>query len=180
MGEIVELDASGIRSALSEVARRLAAAGQRGSLVVAGGAALVLLYNARKSTKDVDVYISEPEPASLLRDVAVAVGEALGLPSDWLNDGCKGYFHGYAPGEVVFSEPGLVVQAAAPHQLLAMKLSAWRDTTDFSDARFLLGKISGDKEYVWRIVEPFIIPGREIRARYAFEETWELVRENAS
>lgn len=138
---------------------------------------MVLLYSARKSTKDVDVYIQEPQPVSLLREAAAAIGEALGLPSDWLNDGCKGYFHGFAAGEVVFSEPGLVVQAAAPHQLLAMKLSAWRDTTDFSDAQFLLRRIPGGKEHVWAMVEPFVVPGREGKARYAFDEIWEQVHE---
>jgi predicted nucleotidyltransferase len=67
----------------------------------------------------------------------------------------------------------LVVRALAPPQLLAMKLSAWRDDLDIEDARLLLSKIEGDRERVWEQVEPYLVPGRELKSEYAFEDLWE-------
>lgn len=60
-----------------------------------------------------------------------------------------------------------------PHQLLAMKLSAWRDDVDVEDARLLLSKLPPDREEVWRLVESHLVPGRETKAYYAFCDLWE-------
>jgi hypothetical protein len=61
-------------------------------------------------------------------------------------------------------------------ELLAMKLSAWRDDLDVADARLLLSRISGDRASVWGQVEPHLVPGRELKAQYAFEDLWEADR----
>jgi hypothetical protein len=60
-------------------------------------------------------------------------------------------------------------------QLLAMKLSAWRDDLDISDARRLLKEIAGrrDKVKVWQSLEPYLVPGDELTAQYAFLDLWE-------
>ena len=63
-------------------------------MVVAGGAAIVLLYGARETTKDVDVVLSDRTTLEAARDIA----SRLSLPTDWLNDGAKGYAHGLALG----------------------------------------------------------------------------------
>lgn len=138
-------------------------------LLITGGAALVLLYGARESTKDVDAVVGV-EP---VRIAARNVATQLGLPEDWLNDGAKGFLQGVARGEVVFQTPSLVVRALAPPQLLAMKLGAWRDDLDIEDARLLLSKMRGDKEAVWKQIEPYVMPGRELKSHYAFEDLWE-------
>ncbi len=138
-------------------------------LVIAGGAALVLLYGARESTKDVDAARVD----SVIRDAARQVASRLDLSEDWLNDGAKGYVHGVALGDVVYQAKGLIVRTLAPKQLLAMKLCAWRDDVDIDDARLLLSKIEGSGEQVWEQVEPHLVPGRELKARYAFEDLWE-------
>ncbi len=70
----------------------------------------------------------------------------------------------------------LVVRTVAPHQLLAMKLSAWRDDLDVSDARLLLSKLPGDRVSVWKLVEPHLVPGRLLKAQYAFDDLWEADR----
>jgi len=57
-----------------------------------------------------------------------------------------------------------------------MKLSAWRDDLDVADARLLLSKIAGDQASVWQQVEPHLVPGRELKARYAFDDLWEADR----
>ncbi len=73
------LDVAAIRAALDALARELSAAHQRGELLVVGGAAMALLYDARPTTKDVDVYIVEPKDARIVRQAAMRVAEALDL-----------------------------------------------------------------------------------------------------
>jgi hypothetical protein len=145
----------------------------RCEIVVVGGAAVVLLYGARSATKDVDVVILSAIEPAVIRDAVKRTGRALGLPDDWLNDAAKGYVHGLALGEVIVDHPTLVVRTLAPRQLLAMKLSAWRDDVDIEDARLLLSKLSGEQEEVWRLIEPHLVPGRETKAYYAFCDLWE-------
>jgi hypothetical protein len=142
-------------------------------VVVTGGAAIVLLYEARESTKDVDVVAVTPESGQALRAAALDVASMLGLPPDWLNDGAKGYAHGLALGKELLRSGRLTVRALAVEQLLAMKLSAWRDDVDIADARLLLSKIEGGREDVWARVEPYVVPGRQLKAQYAFLDLWE-------
>lgn len=108
-----------------------------------------------------------------MRHAARRVAEALGLPDDWLNDGAKGFIHGLALGDTVFEHEAFTVRALAPEQLLAMKLCAWRDAIDFEDARLLLTKVGGERAQVWAKLEPFLLPGRETTACYAFDDIWE-------
>jgi hypothetical protein len=50
---------------------------------------------------------------------------------------------------------------------------AWRDDVDIEDARLLLSKMPGNRREVWSVVEGYVVPGRELKARYAFEDLWE-------
>jgi hypothetical protein len=145
-------------------------------IFIGGGAALVLLYSAREATKDVDAFVLISSDPSAVRAAAQRVAESLDLPEDWLNEGAKGYLQGLSPGAILFQEPSLTVCSIAPQQLLAMKLSAWRDDVDISDARLLLSKLPGDRQGVWSLIEPHIVPGRELKARYAFDDLWDLDR----
>jgi len=165
-----------IRRALEALAAALPPGTTAAELWVVGGAAMVLLYGARETTKDVDAFTLDTTGSPALRVAAAAVASQLGLPADWLNDGAKGYMKGLAPGEVLFSDARLIVRSVAPHQLLAMKLSAWRDDLDVGDARLLLSKVPGDRESVWRQVERHLVPGRELKAQYAFDDLWEADR----
>ncbi len=167
------LSRSDIEHALHMLASELEQVGARCEIAVVGGAALVLLYGARDSTKDVDAFLLSGADSSALRDAAGRTALALGLPNDWLNDAAKGFVHGISLGHVVLDRPSLVVRTLAPQQLLAMKLSAWRDDVDIEDARLLLSKLTGSQDEIWRLVEPHIVPGRETKARYAFCDLWE-------
>lgn len=160
--------------ALQNLARELQTLDKRPvELLVVGGAAMVLLYDARGSTKDVDAVALGLSDNNILTRAAARVASKLDLPRNWLNDGAKGYLHGVEPGATVFEDPPLRVRTAATQQLLAMKLCAWRDDVDISDARLLLSKLEGSPDRVWRSLEPFLVPGRELKARYAFEDLWE-------
>jgi hypothetical protein len=54
-----------------------------------------------------------------------------------------------------------------------MKLCAWRDDVDIADARRIMSELPKDREQTWRLVAPFLEPGKELRARYAFDDLWE-------
>src|SRR5438067_10714426 len=92
---------------------------------------------------------------------------------DWLNDGAKGYLVGLSNGPVILSAPGIEVRSPSTAQLLAMKLSAWRDDLDVADAGRLLDEMTGNRGEVWREIEPYLIPGDELKAQYAFADLWE-------
>jgi hypothetical protein len=96
-------------------------------------------------------------------------------PEDWLNDGAKGYLVGISKGDTVFQAPGIEARAPSIEQLLAMKLSAWRDDIDISDARRLLEEIGHGRkrDEVWQSLEPFLVKGDELTAQYAFWDLWE-------
>jgi Nucleotidyltransferase of unknown function (DUF6036) len=172
------LSRSDILSAFEMLAQELDSTGatSKEEILVAGGAAVVVLYGTREATKDVDAFAASSTDSSALRRAAKRVASALDLPENWLNDGAKGYLNGVLPGKVLLDRPSLLVRALAPQQLLAMKLSAWRDDMDIADAKVLLREFSGERAEVWGLVEPFLVPGRELKARYAFDDLWEAER----
>ena len=87
----------------------------------------------------------------------------------------KGYLVGISDGPIVFQAPGIEARAPSLEQLLAMKLSAWRDDIDISDARRLLQEMGSRKnrDDVWQSIEPFLVKGDELTAQYAFWDLWE-------
>ena len=56
-----------------------------------------------------------------------------------------------------------------------MKLSAWRDDIDITDAALLLRLLreNRNRETIWSMVVPYIVPGRELKAQFAIEDLWE-------
>jgi len=77
-----------ILRALSSLSDELGKQGVTGELCLFGGTVMVLAFTARLSTKDVDALF---QPTPLIRDIARRVGEEQNLPTDWLNDGVKGF-----------------------------------------------------------------------------------------
>jgi len=146
-------------------------------LALVGGAAMVLGYDARQSTRDVDAVILSPAEAKLVRNLVKKIADENDWPEDWLNDGAKGYMVGISEGSLLFSAPGIDAFSPSLAQLLAMKLCAWRDDLDISDARRLLQKIvSGrGKDEIWANREPYLVPGDELTAQYAFLDLWETL-----
>lgn len=164
-----------IVEALERLGQLAQAHGERLEFVLVGGALMVLVYGTRQSTRDVDAVIIAPRDARRVRDLIKVVAIEHGWPEDWLNDGAKGYLVGLSSGPTIFRAPGIEVRSPSVAQLLAMKLSAWRDDVDIADAqRFLqeLGKGAG-REAVWASVQPYLVPGNELKAQYAFLDLWE-------
>lgn len=171
------LSAEDIRRAFDALSSELATEREPAEILVAGGAALVLLFDARETTKDVDAYFVKPD-ASTVRNAAGRVAENLGLPNDWLNDSAKGYFEGLTRGDVLHESPSLIVRSVSIPQLLAMKLAAWRDAIDRSDAGLLLRALPGTQSEVWQCIEPHIPPQHRDKASYAFEDLWETTHDS--
>jgi hypothetical protein len=117
---------------------RLARAGVRANVYVVGGAAMALLYDERRVTRDIDSVILEGHGP--LTEAVRAIARERGLPSSWLNEQASAYVSTRPdPGTArVFDHPNLVVAAASPQHLLAMKLGAAR-ASDVEDIRLLLG-----------------------------------------
>jgi hypothetical protein len=170
----VPLSASDIQRAFAALSGELERRGRRAEIVVVGGAALVLLFRARESTKDVDAYFVTPE-ASVIREAAEAVANRLDLPGDWLNDSAKGYLVAITTGEMLYESNALAVRAASTAQLLAMKLAAWRDAIDRGDAKLLLSQMTGSADDVWSTIKPFVPVHQLDKASYAFEDLWETL-----
>jgi Nucleotidyltransferase of unknown function (DUF6036) len=115
-------------------------------LVLLGGAAMVLGYDARQATQDVDALCVPPPDAKVVRAWAVVVAQENGWPEDWLNDAAKAYLTAVSEGPVLFQAPGIVVRQTATEQLLAMKLCAWRDDVDIADASRLLEDLAAAQD----------------------------------
>ena len=81
-----QLSRADILAAFGELDRAFAERGVIGELCLFGGAVMVLAFQARLSTKDVDAVF---QPSAVVREVAAEVGERRGWPAGWLNDGVK-------------------------------------------------------------------------------------------
>jgi Nucleotidyltransferase of unknown function (DUF6036) len=162
-----------ILEALVRLGELADAEGQSVQLIIVGGAAMALAYDARLSTRDVDAIFLVPPEASDTRRWAGIVADERGWEPDWLNDGAKGFLNGLSVGDLLLKSRGVEVRQVSAAQLLAMKLSAWRDDTDIEDAKRLLIEFPQDSlETVWAKLEAFLIPGAVQKARYALEDVW--------
>jgi len=108
-----------------------------------GGAVMMLAYDVREITKDVDAVI---QPSELGWKLASMVGEELGLPEHWMNDDVKQFI---APAErtwvLPWDAPGIALTMPTAGYLLAMKALACRQPLpgfqgDLDDLRFLIRK----------------------------------------
>ena len=166
-----------IEEGLKRLGELAQAKGLHVQLTLVGGAVMVLRFNARVSTRDIDAVILQPREARLVRELAKHVADEFEWTEDWLNDGAKGYLVGISDGPIVFQAPGIEARSPSMEQLLAMKLSAWRDDIDISDARRILQEVGQGKakDEVWEKLEPFLIKGDELTAQYAFWDLWETL-----
>ena len=116
----------------------LARTGITGEVYLVGGAVMCLVFDARRSTKDIDAFF---RPAKEVRAAARRVALAAGLSGDWLNDAVKGYLSDRGDFYPYLESSHLRVLTASPEYLLAMKCLAMRLGEEFhdeDDVRFLL------------------------------------------
>jgi len=141
-----------INNYLSEINDRLCAIDKHGSIIMAGGAVLTTLFNARESTRDIDgMFQPSPEMRKIISDMA----NAHNLPADWLNDGVKGFLTDKMDTDVYKEFSNLSVYTVNTESLLAMKLiSARPESWDLSDSVTLMKALNiRNIEEVYAIVE---------------------------
>jgi hypothetical protein len=164
------LDRKTILRAFEALSKDLATRGIKGELFVVGGAAIVLAYNSRRTTRDVGAIF---EPKIIIYEASLSIAAELGLPDDWLNDAAKAY----APGDdlnkqLVFQSPNLQVTAGSAEYVLAMKLLASRvdrDTEDIQTLYKILGYETADQGLA--LIERFYPRGRiEPKTQFLLEE----------
>jgi hypothetical protein len=133
-----------IASALGRLSELAASEGVRLEMTLYGGVVMLLAYNARQVTKDVDAIVHPPDVARRL--VARVAGER-GLHDRWLNDDVKQFISiREAKNEPIIanvSSTGLHVTRPTAKYLLAMKVMACRKPLpgyegDYQDIEVLL------------------------------------------
>jgi hypothetical protein len=166
-----------ITDALKELGELAKSQGEIIELMIVGGALMVLAYETRLTTKDVDALIIAPPKVALVRQLAEQIAFEKGWPTDWLNDAAKGFISGVSFGQILLKSPGIIVHAPSVEQALAMKLSAWRGDVDIDDALTLLKQLAvSEQQTIWESLSPYLVPGTELKAQYAFEDLWEKIR----
>ena len=136
--EAVEHSKRDIERLFRQLNDELAGTGVTGEVYLVGGAVMCLVFDARRSTKDIDAFF---RPARAVREAAQRVAAASGLSPDWLNDAVKGYLSDKGDFRPYLESSNLRVLTAAPEYLLAMKCLAMRLGEEFhdeDDVRFLL------------------------------------------
>lgn len=169
-----------ILAALAGLDRELAECGVVGEVCLFGGAVMVLAFNARLATKDVDAVF---QPAAIIRELAARVGAAANLPTDWLNDGVKGFLsarHEVMAGNLPqFQHLRLTMPTA--EYLLAMKCLASRlgsaagEADDTADITFLIRHLGlSSANAVIDIVTAYYPPNRvPVKAKFLVESLFE-------
>lgn len=187
MTATIFLDKSDIESGLKRLGEIALLESKMIDISVYGGSALVIAWDSRVSTRDVDAVVVGD--AGFLRKATKQVAEEKGWPEDWLNDGVKGFLsdhqemavHGIYPS---IDSPGLRVYVPTAEYMLAMKCMAMRiggadSARDVDDIRFLIGECGLEKaEEAIAIVEKFY-PQRMIQPKVAFgiEEIFERMND---
>jgi hypothetical protein len=149
-----------IKQYLTELNDELRLLEIKGEVSLFGGAVMVLAFNARVATKDIDAVF---EPVREIRNAAHRIAERHHLNLDWLNHAVKMFVVKHER-ELLFDLPNLRVTVPTPDYLLAMKVLALRTgTSDDADAEFLIERLGiNTKDEVLRIVEDYY-PRKEVK-----------------
>ena len=154
------MTAEEIKQYLSELNDELQPKDIKGEISLYGGAVMVLAFNTRVATKDIDAVF---RPVKEIRNAAHRVAERHNLKLDWLNHAVR-IFVVKHERELLFELSNLRVTVPEPDYLLAMKILALRpQTEDENDAMFLIKKLGlEDKNAVLKIVADYY-PRKEVK-----------------
>jgi hypothetical protein len=165
-----------VLEAFRRLSDRLAVAGVIGEIHLMGGVVMMLAFQARESTKDVDAIFA---PTLEIRSAAARIAEEMGLDPDWLNDGAKGFASpaGDYSDQAIPQYPNLRVLTPTAEYMLAMKVIAARtgagsEKGDKEDIRLLVHKLRlNTSESVLAIVQRYY-PATQIlpRSQYLVDE----------
>ncbi len=134
---VSDLNRDEMESALAELANQLNALNVKAKICLVGGAVMVLAFDARFSTGDID---GSMHPTDDVLAVAAEIGERRGLGAEWLNNSAQQFIP-------IFKEPNwqpilksgnVEIVAADERSMMAMKMRAGRGSWDRLDINFLV------------------------------------------
>lgn len=173
----MKLDRATIEAALAALSERLKAEGVLGEICIFGGAAMVLAFDAREATRDVDAVFF---PAEIVRRAAGLVADELSLPEHWLNDGVKGCVsanNDYVAEGMPVDLPNLRVLRPSADYLLAMKCMAARvegydSQGDRGDVVFLVKHLGlkSAEEVLTIVARYYPVERLSVKTRFFVEE----------
>lgn len=141
MSEPRLLDRKMVNESFRRLAVRLKRRGIVGNIYVFGGGAMVLAFDARKATRDIDARLTS---SSEIQQEIFGVADELGLPRHWLNQQATVYVTRVDEPhpDLLFDHPNLRVGRVSDRHLLAMKAAAARrNTDDIGDLRLLADRL---------------------------------------
>lgn len=167
---------------LEELSDEIGKKDLKGEILIFGGAAMVLSFNARPSTKDVDAIF---RPKSEIYEISREIAERNGLPEGWLNDSVKGFLTSGSFNQNLFLRfDHLSVYLPEPGYLLAMKCISMRiglESTDVDDIKFLIEHLGLKKaDDVFEIIKKYYPQNRiPQKTFYAIEEILQAILGNS-
>ncbi len=179
-----------IEKGLMRLAQKASNEGKIIDIAIYGGASMVLCYQARVSTRDVDAVIHND--IGFVRRACDEISDELNFVSNWLNDGVKGFvsdkdgdegvmnFHKAYPDE---KNPSIRIYTPSPEYLLAMKCIAMRignQSKDIDDIKYLMSHTGITKSHeVLDIVSEFYPMNRiEAKTQFGIIEICEKLESN--
>ena len=134
---VSDLNRDEMQSALAELSGQLNARNVKAKIYLVAGAVMVLAFDARFTTGDIDGSI---HPTDDVLAVAAEIGERRGLGAEWLNNSAQQFIP-------IFKKPNwqpilklgnVEIVAADERSMLAMKMRAGRGSRDRLDINLLV------------------------------------------
>jgi len=137
-----------------EINSQLRSRGEHGKILLLGGAAMTIAFDARDATYDIDAIFS---PKGSIEQIISDMAKTHQLTSDWLNDVAKDYVTDKMKFNPFPSYSNLSISTIDAESLLAMKLTAARTyTEDMNDSVFLMNTLNIESEtQLYNIVERY-------------------------
>ncbi len=134
---VSDLNRDEIESAIAELADQLNARNVKAKIYLVGGAVMVLAFDARFTTGDIDGAI---HPTDDVFAVAAEIGERRGLGADWLNNSVSQFIPAFKEPDwqPILKSGNVEIVAADERSMLAMKMRAGRGSRDRPDINFLV------------------------------------------
>ena len=142
---------------LEELSAAMERQNLKGEILLFGGAAMVLAFNARPSTRDVDAIF---RPKKEIYAISKEIAGKHHLAEGWLNDSVKGFIMSDSFKQNLFIRyNNLSVYTPEPQYLLAMKCISMRigvESSDIDDIKTLLKYLKIKKaEDAFRLIEKY-------------------------
>ena len=137
----VKLNRETILKALALLDEALRLKETTGEICIFGGAAMILAFDGRFATRDVDAIFV---PKAIVSKAILQIADELGLPKNWLNDGVKGFVsenEDFTAESMPVYQNLRVIRPSARYLLamkcLASRVSGYGERGDVTDIKIL-------------------------------------------